>query len=84
MIHSLSGGVIKGEKTHRIVKVLTTAGERWYLCDEFAVSVSDKVIVPVGSGAETVEVVRVESVTETASPIPLKRAESVINIVFED
>ena len=83
MIHSLSGGVIKGDGTHRIVKVKTSLGERWYLCDEFAVSAGDKVIVPVGKGVETAEIIKAETVSEKASPIPVKRAESVINIVFE-
>ena len=85
MIHSLSGGVIKDNGVHRLVKVSTGGDERYYLSDEFAVSVGDKVIVPTERGAETCEVLKVLSnITSQNSPLNLKQTESVINIVFED
>lgn len=83
MIHSLSGGVIKGDGVHRLIKVRTGYDERYYLCDEFAVSVGDEVIVPTKSGAERGEVVKVlNGITSQNSPFNLKKTESVINLAF--
>ena len=79
MIHSLSGGVIKGGGSHRIVK----AGGRWFLSDEFAVSVGDTVLVEIDGKITKEKVSDVKLVDETISPIRIKFAPSVINVAFD-
>ncbi|MBQ7642367.1 MAG: hypothetical protein IJS67_00545 [Clostridia bacterium] len=86
MIHSLSGGVIKSGGSHTFVKVRFIGGDQlWYLSDDFALTEGMKVYAPHGGQPECGYVVRVESkVSEQASPVPIKKAEKVISVLFDD
>ena len=78
MIHSLSGGVIKDGGRHTFVKVKFDDGEeRWYLSDEFSPLNGMKVAVNYNVRVDT-------NLSGQATPIPVKRAESVISVIFDE
>ena len=79
MIHSLSGGVIKSGGTHRIVRV----GGRWFLSDEFAVAVGDKVFVESDGKIVKDTASEVKIVAEAETTVRIKSLSSVINVAFE-
>lgn len=82
MIHSLSGGVLSEDGYHTVVKVKFFGEDKvgYFLCDDFRVSVGDKVVVEsLGCGTEEGEVLRVDkNVSEKCSPVPVKRARKVL------
>ncbi|MBR1867573.1 MAG: hypothetical protein IJ800_03230 [Clostridia bacterium] len=86
MIHSLSGGVIKDGGRHTFVKVKFDDGEeRWYLSDEFSPLNGMKVAVNYNGRVCVGKVVRVDTnLSGQATPIPVKRAESVISVIFDE
>ena len=86
MIHSLSGGVIKDGGRHDFVKLKFQSGEeRWYLSDEFSLSVGMKAIAFLNGKTQTGEVVRADSnLSAQATPVPLKTAEKIVNVVFDE
>ncbi|MBO6263472.1 MAG: hypothetical protein J6N93_04275 [Clostridia bacterium] len=86
MIHSLAGGVIKSGGLHTFVKVKFPSGEeRWYLSDDTPVMVGLKVAAPYGGDIAVGIAVRVDGgVSEQATPIPFKRAEKIISVIFDE
>lgn len=82
MIHSLSGGVMSDVASSDFAKVeISGEGFFWYKSDISGLKAGDKVVVPFGRfGQETeAEVVRVDkNVSSQVSPVPFKRAKSIL------
>ena len=81
MIHSLSGGTIRDKILHTFVKADFGDGvPRWYLCDDLPVETGYKVTAAVGGKVCGGTAIRVDKwVSEETSPIPFKRAQSIIS-----
>ena len=79
MIHSLSGGIMKGAEYNDFAKIeILEAGIFWYI-DPFGLSVGDCAIVPFGKKLVEGKVLRVDKhVSSQASPIPMKCAKEIV------
>ena len=84
MIHSLSGGFVRELEYADFVKVKITSGESagqmfWYKTDILYIAAGDMVKVPLKGQVVEGEVVKLErNVSNQTAPIPIKRAQSVI------
>ena len=79
VIHSLSGGIVKGAEYNDFAKVeIAGEGAFWYI-DSFGISVGDYVTVPLGKNLVEGKVLRVDKhVSSQASPVPVKRARKIV------
>lgn len=82
MIHSMSGGVLFDGEIFTFVKVEGEAAG-WYL-SPVPVKIGEKVLVPYANGSAEGEVVRLERCTAQTSPIPVKRARSILRVLSLD
>ena len=79
MIHSLSGGIVRGEKFNDFAKVeIDGEGTFWYI-DPFGLSEGDYVTVPLGKRLVEGQILRIDRhVSSHASPISVKHAKEII------
>lgn len=79
MIHSLSGGIVKGAKYNDFAKIeIPGEGIFWYI-DPFGLSAGDCAIVPFGKKLVEGEILRIDKhVSSQASPIPIKHAKEIV------
>ncbi len=81
MIHSLSGGVVKEDRSGDFAKVeIEGEGFFWYLSDIFGLKEGDFVLVPFGKTNKLVraKVIRIDKdISYKASPIPFKHAKKI-------
>lgn len=83
MIHSLSGGIVKGEDFFDFAKVeIDGEGVFWFV-DPFGLKEGDIVVVPFGKNAtETGKIVRIDKhVSSFAAPISVKSAKEILGLV---
>ena len=79
MIHSLSGGVVKGESFFDFAKVeIDGEGFFWFI-DPFGLEESDIVVVPFGGETRTGKILRIDKhVSSFAAPVPTKHAKKIL------
>lgn len=82
MIHSMSGGVLFDGELLTFVKVDGEAAG-WYL-SPVPVKVGEKVLVPFGNGSAEGNVIRLERCTAQTSPVPAKRAKTILRVLSLD
>lgn len=89
MIHSMAGGMLGKVEYSDYAKVEVLEGEMqgnslWYKTSLVLLKVGDKVLVPVGTGDTPTRgvVLRIDrSVSSQNSPVPSRRAKSIIKII---
>ena len=85
MIHSLAGGVIREKKYFDFAKVKLETGELyWYISTIKTLKPGDMVVVPYGNEEAKAFVIRIDKhISEQVSPIPVKRAKTILKICEE-
>ena len=81
MIHSMSGGILAENESYTFVKVEAEGTPRWYLSPTSKIKAGDSVLVPFSGRTITGKVLRVEECTRQTAPVPVKRVQSVEEIL---